>query len=281
MGRYVLLALASLVAGALAGSLRPAMKTRLIVFDVGQGDCAAIVSGGATVLIDAGPKTPNFDAGARLVLPKLRRYGLAGPSLILVTHPDEDHLGGLAAIHRTFPKARVAAPATFRNFATMRDRLAEAGFSSGQTIWLPPACVARFGAVRLRLACPPWSEGQPDNDGSLFVRVQAGSARADLTGDAPSKSEELELGRFDWRADLLKAGHHGSRFSSGEAWLGAVAPREVAISCGANNRYGHPHHETLDRIQAEGARTARTDQEGDLVYEAAGDGFRRALTKSS
>jgi competence protein ComEC len=117
------------------------------------------------------------------------------------------------------------------------------------------------------------------NDISAVVRIRYGSFAALLTGDAPAAVEHALVARYGQglRADVLKAGHHGSRTASSEEWLEAVHPALAVISCGRRNRYGHPAPETLARLHADGVPVARTDEDGTVVVrvEPGGGAWRR------
>lgn len=250
--------------------------TRLVIFDVGQGDSILFQDEGAAILVDCGPRSDSFDAGERLVLPKLRSYGVSNVSLIVLTHPDQDHFGGLRAVLRRFPDAKLAISSAFRNDPKMLGVVQGAGLGVDQVLWLSADNRARVGAFELDIDCPPWQEGESDNEGSIFVRLSNGHAGAVLTGDAPMDAERRMLPDEDWRAQVLKAGHHGSKTSTCEEWLNAVKPKWAVISCGPDNRYGHPHRRVLDILAAHRVQIARTDKEGDVEFDLGPDGFERA-----
>jgi competence protein ComEC len=110
------------------------------------------------------------------------------------------------------------------------------------------------------------------NDNSLVLRVSFGDRAALLVGDAEREEEEALLTKSaaSLRADFLKVGHHGSRTSSSPAFLRAVGAKEVAISCGVRNRFGHPHPVTLHHL-SEVARIFRTDRDGSIRWETDGE----------
>jgi competence protein ComEC len=254
--------------GLLLGSWSPE-PTRITFLSVGQGDCAVIQAGGRTVLVDVGPTSPHFDTGQRLVLPKLRDLGVEQVDLILLSHPDLDHVGGTPAILRRYPSAKIAMSAQFREDREMLAHLCSWRLSPDRVSWLGPESTGRLGPLTLRLSCPP--KGLEANDGSMFVRVGTGAGEVVLTGDAPERVELLEGAKGDWSAEVLKAGHHGSRTSSSYPWLREVHPKWVVVSCGRENPYGHPHPAALRRIESTGAQLARTDREGDITFEWRGE----------
>lgn len=248
---------------------------RVSFLSVGQGDCAVIQGAGETILIDDGPRTPHFDAGERLVLPKLRELGVDHIDLILLSHPDLDHIGGTAALLRAYPDARVAISAAFRSDSEMLDHLKMLGIAPARLDWLGPDNVAQLGPLPLRLVCPPFHLGEEENDGSMFVHLGAGREGITFSGDAPQQVEAEMIGRGDWSSAVMKAGHHGSRTATGLPWLHAVHPQWVILSCGRDNSYGHPHRETVDRILSAGAKILRTDRDGDISFELRGNHFER------
>lgn len=265
---------AFLLGGGLGGWISGAEPDSLTFLSVGQGDCAVFRCHGSAILIDAGPKTPTFDAGEKIVTPKLHAMGLQSVDIIFLTHPDEDHIGGLGAVKRAFPGARVAVSDQFRGFDAMERRLADAGVSDEQVLWLPPESKLRLGSFEMRVDCPRWRPGESDNEGSLFIRLSNDYDSAVLTGDASAQTEAIESGLSNWRAEVLKAGHHGSRSATSEKWLQTVRPKFVVISCGRGNRYGHPDKSVVDRLAADHVTTLRTDELGDVRFEASPGGFR-------
>jgi competence protein ComEC len=118
----------------------------------------------------------------------------------------------------------------------------------------------------------PIREGDA-NAASIVARLQYGEQIFLLTGDAPRAIENYLLAtmREALDATVLKLGHHGSDTSSGEAWLAAASPEYAVISVGADNRYGHPAPEVLERLAVSKARILRTDQEGTIVFQTDGE----------
>jgi competence protein ComEC len=120
--------------------------------------------------------------------------------------------------------------------------------------------------------CPGFSSDRGPNDNSFVLRIGYGRRHLLLVGDAEREEEKSLLADVRGRlyADVLKVGHHGSRTSSSEAFLAAVAPREAVVSVGRRNRFGHPHAAALDALGAAGARVWRTDRDGAVVVTTDG-----------
>jgi len=254
-----------LLVGAIAGWLWP-QPTRLSFLNVGQGDCAVFETAGTTILIDTGPHDVRIDAGEKIVVPKLKTMGAAGVDLILLSHPDMDHIGGTGAIIHEFPQATIAASVFFRHNAQLLEQLRKWGRNPEDVKWLGPEYQGKIGDFKIRIECPEVSENEETNDGSMFVRIEDGNASAVFSGDAPVMAEDAMESFGSWRSEIMKAGHHGSRTATSEGWIEAVRPEFAILSCGRNNRYGHPHKEVVDRLNADGVHICRTDREGDIVF---------------
>lgn len=266
------------MAGAAAGG-----GLEIDFIDVGQGDAIALrTPAGRWVLIDAGERDDGWDAGERRVLPFLRARGAKRIEALVLTHPHADHIGGAAAVMRALPVGRVIDP----------------GMPMGTPVYLQTLRVAeergigwnaarqdrtlQIDGVELLFLWPTVDAlDAPDdpNDISAVVQVRYGAFSALLTGDASSIVEDRLIARYgdSLRADVLKAGHHGSRTASSGPFLDTVDPQIVVVSAGARNDYGHPHAEVIARLEARGIDVARTDREGTvrIEVEPGGTGWRR------
>ena len=235
--------------GIAAGYWVSPRPTRLVFLSVGQGDCTLFQTDNTSVLIDDGPKSPNFDAGQKLVLPDLDRLGATPVSLILLSHPDQDHVGGTGALLKAFPHARIAISEQFLNDAHLQAELSEWGLHTGDILWLGDSAQIKLGCFTLGIEDPALSAGAPDNDGSMFIHLTGGPASAVFSGDADALTERAMETRGNWSSQVLKVGHHGSRTASDPTWLGAVHPAFAVVSCGRDNEYGHPAAETAEAGQ--------------------------------
>jgi beta-lactamase superfamily II metal-dependent hydrolase len=133
-----------------------------------------------------------------------------------------------------------------------------------------------LGPVRLEVLHPAFpflhkTHSDPNNN-SIVLRLEVGGSRVLLSGDAEAEAEAA-LADQDVRADVLKVGHHGSAFSTGDAWLDRVQPRLAVISCGRHNSFGHPSPVTLERLRRHGVRTYRTDRDGAVTLELRPEGW--------
>jgi competence protein ComEC len=271
--RLRLVALAALVGLVVVGwPLRqivrgwPPPDTLAVVCDVGQGDAIALpLGGGAGILVDAGP-----DIGA--VDRCLDRLGITSLPLVLVSHLDADHVGGLAGALAGRDVGQVAtgtlAPSDDRSaaFAALVDR------AGGRRLTLLPGDRRTVGEVTLEVLAPDprrATGGAAANDLSMVVRAEARGLSILLTGDLGADAEaRLRRSGTDLTADVLKVPHHGSDDADRE-FMEATGARLAIVSVGADNTYGHPSPRLLRWLAAAGMGVHRTDREGDLAL--AGD----------
>jgi competence protein ComEC len=252
--------------------------------DVGQGDAVAIrTPAGRWLLVDAGPIEDRFDAGEKRVLPFLRSRGADGVEAMILTHPHADHVGGAGAVLRGMRVGRVVEPGLPFGTPLYRDLLRTVDERGVPWSVARQDRVLRIDGVELLFLWPSvrsLDSPADANDISAVVQIRYGEFSALLTGDAPSEVEEHLVSRYGaaLRSDVLKAGHHGSRTATSDAFLRAVQPELAVISCGVRNRYRHPAPETLHRLEARGVPVARTDLEGTVVVrvEPGGASWERA-----
>ena len=252
-------------------ALRQPLLT-VCVMEVGQGDAVLVRCAGETLLVDAGPNAAEYH-----LLAELRAMGIHRLDVLVLTHPDEDHIGGADVILDELSVERIYMPALAAEDETFT-RFGEAADRSGAEI-----CRARsgdhfsLGEADVTFLAPLDLQGS-SNDSSTVLRISCGEVSALLMGDAEVTAEELLLQRYsaeELTADLLKVGHHGASTSTSDALLDAVSPRFAAISCGYGNNFGHPARSVVDALAARGINIGRTDREGTLIYCSDGKQFWR------
>lgn len=266
------LALTLLLAVVLLGA-RPRGQ-RLTFLAVGQGDCTVWQDDQVTILIDVGPKSPQgYDAGQRIVLPKLRKMNIRSIDFILITHPDSDHIGGLEAVRKKYPAAKVVASNAFQKHPEMRRWLQSAGMRTTDVMWVSGKSKLTLPHSVVLIAAPELMPSSSDNEGSLFVRIVSERSAAVLTGDAGMETEAVMQRHLAWSGQILKAGHHGSRTSTSEGFVKAVKPKWAVISCGRDNPFGHPHRSVMEMLESQRVQILRTDRDGDLAFQPGSEGF--------
>src|SRR5512143_888010 len=246
--------------------------------DVGQGDAAALrTPAGHWVLIDGGPRTPQGDAGRRVVLPFLRRLGAGALALVVATHGDADHLGGLPAVVEALPPRVVFEPGEPLGRPLYLEFLADV-VRAGAT-WHPARTGDRveLDGVTFEVLSPDsgWAAQQEDvNEQSVVLLVTYGATRLLFMGDA-GVPVEGRLARRVGHVDLLKVGHHGSRSATSDEWLSELTPAEAASRVRAHNTSGPPAPEVLARLLQHHVTTLRTDQLGTITFTT--DGHRALI----
>lgn len=228
--------------------------------DVGQGDAAVIQCGGQAMLIDGGkPEKSSY------IYAWLQQHGLSYLDVIVATHVDADHIGGLsgalnyASVGTAYCPVTTGTTETFQSFVKY---LAQRGKqitvpTAGETFALGGAQVQILG---------PLHRAEDSNDNSIVLKVSFGATSFLFTGDA-ERAEEQDLlnAGVNLQSTVLKVGHHGSDTSTSYPFLRAVAPQYAVISVGAGNSYGHPTEAVLSRLRDAGVTTFRTDMQGEIT----------------
>ncbi len=255
---------AALVVAPLADAAIRDGSMELHILDVGQGDAIALrTPGGRWLLVDTGP-----DPGDRVVR-ELRRLGVSRVALLVLTHPDLDHLGGAAEILDAFQVPEIGDPGTARGSGPYLEVLEAAAEEPARWRILVRGDRLVLDGVEVAVLHPgpvppdAADAAQSPNDRSVVLRVSWHGFRALLTGDAPLAAE-AEFAPLTGVVDLLKVGHHGSRTSTGAALLAATQPEVAVISVGRYNRFGHPSPAVLRRLRDNGVRVYRTDRAGSV-----------------
>ena len=229
--------------------------------DVGQGDSILAESDGHYMLIDAGE---NDQAGT--VISYLKAQGVTKLDYVIGTHPHSDHIGGLDKVIDTFPVDKVILPPVEHTTKTFEDVL-DSIASRGLKITKPtPGDSYDLGDASFTILSPVKDYGSDLNNWSVGVRLTYGDNSFVMCGDAENQAEEdiIKNGAV-LKADVLKAGHHGSSTSTSDAFLKKVSPSWVVIQCGKGNSYGHPHKETMEKLKKAGCQVLRTDEEGTIT----------------
>jgi competence protein ComEC len=229
-------------------------------------------------LIDAGPRSDRYNAGARRVVPFLLRHGARKLDALVLTHPHLDHIGGAAAVANVIEPRLVLDPDSGRMAEhDLADVARAAARERGQWLRARPGMHIRFDQLDLEVLHPTGvllDASMDPNDYSVVLRLGYGKFSAVFMGDAPAAVEEALAARKGRQLDIdfLKVGHHGSSTSTSASWLALTTPRYAVISVGRGNRYGHPARSVLNRLDSAGVKTLRTDREGTISFRAFSDG---------
>src|SRR5438128_106443 len=245
--------------------------------DVGQGDAAVLrTPNGRWIVIDGGPRTPGSDAGRRVVVPFLRRQGAGRLAVVVATHGDADHLGGLPAVVDAFDPELVLEPGEPLGRPLYLEFLAAVEASRARWHAARAGDRVEVDGVTLEVLSPDslWMALPLDvNEHGVVLRVTFGAVRLLFQADAGLPVEGRLAGTVG-PVELLKVGHHGSRSATSEAWLAELRPHEAVISVGRRNHYGHPAPEVLERLARHGVTILRTDERGTITFATDGHGAR-------
>lgn len=244
--------------------------------DIGQGDSVLIQTPhGRTVLIDGGPGVTLLER-----LGEETSFWQQSFDLVILTHPDLDHLEGLLEVAKRYEMGQVLMTGVQHSSALYQAWLRELKAQEIPIAIVSPAQDWQIDEGVFLDILGPMSpvlleEVENLNDSSVIIKLLYGSTSLLLTGDA-EEAQEMELLRsgYDLRADILKSGHHGSVTSSHPDFLQAVQAEEVVIQAGRENPFGHPHTETLLRYDERGMEWVSTQEKGTVVYRSDGESWK-------
>ena len=277
------------------------------MIDVGQGDALLIrTPEGRHILVDGGgtvrfrqpgeewrERREPYEVGRKLLVPLLMKRGVHQIDLLIVSHLDTDHIGGLAAVLDTIPVKRMLWNGSYKESAEAKNLLAKAvernvvlypacapqdwqiePHAKVEVIWPPAVGAASCGTDVGRL--PVVSE---QNEYSIVARIELYGYSLLLTGDIGTAAERLVLQRLldrpegSWHADILKVAHHGSRHSTTQEWVNYWQPAAALIPVGRYNWYGHPHPTVTERLDGAGTAVLRSDRDGGVLIRMTEQGI--------
>ncbi len=249
-------------------------ELKVYIIDVGQGESILISTEERSMLIDAGENDKGDE-----VLDFIHDLGLEQLDYVLATHPDSDHIGGMDTVLENidvtegvfFGEMPDKLIPTTKTYEDVLDVIEEKDISlftalAGDTIDLGS------GAVLTVLGPVDPQAADNKNDTSVVTRLDFGESSFLFNGD---QEEDMELQLLqsgaDLDCDMMTMGHHGSSTSSSQQYLDAVTPEYASISCGRGNQYGHPHDETIEKLEAMGVEYYRTDVNGNITFTSDGE----------
>ena len=208
--------------------------------NVGQGDCCLIRDGNNTILIDTGGLTYK-DLATSSLIPYFKSKRLYNIDCVILTHQDFDHCGALDSLKEHFNVKNVVT-----SYELFPIKIGNIEFKNYNTISYSSA---------------------EENDNSLVIGFEIGKLNYLVTGDAPIEIENKIMERYsNIPCDVLKVGHHGSKTSTSDTFVKYLSPKEAIISCGKNNKYGHPHDSVIRTLKNNNVTIKRTDILGTITY---------------
>ena len=240
----------------------------ITALDVGQGSSTALLSAGRAALVDCGGNGSR--SAGDTAADYFAAMGRTRLDVLVLTHLDTDHINGVEQLFYRMKVERVAIPAEEGEADALGRLRALARAEGAEVVLVDGTQTLPLGEAALTLY-PPLGAGR-SNESGLFALCSYRDFDVLITGDADAFVEKM-LVKYQPIPDVevLLAGHHGSKNSSCGEFLRAVSPELVLISAGANNAYGHPAPETLERLEAAGAAVYRTDEDGSVTVRVRGD----------
>lgn len=241
----------------------PTGNLQVSYLDVGQGDSTYIKVNDYDILIDAGPRSDSDK-----LMKQLEEKNIDDFEMIIATHPHEDHIGGMAKVFEKYKVESFYMPKvqhTTKTFENMVNAVNKEGIKikpikEGMNFELGEG-------AGMQVYSPIYESYEELNDYSPILKLTFGETDLIFTGDAEAHAEEEVVAKYpqNLKAEVLKFGHHGSSTSSTDEFIKSVNPQYGIISCGVDNKYGHPHRETLDKISKYNIKSYRTDKQGEIT----------------
>ncbi|MGE6602807.1 MBL fold metallo-hydrolase [Lysinibacillus sp. FSL M8-0216] len=240
-------------------------EMRVHFIDVGQGDSILIESpNGKTMLIDGGVK-----GAGQQVVSYLNELGVNKLDRVVATHPDADHIGGLIPVLQAIPIEQFYDSGKVHTSQTFEEMLMAIDEKNIPYYVPKTGDLIEFDKDVTVKVLNANEHATDNNDASIVLKVVYGNVSFLLTGDAGIALEK-EMMQNDVTATILKAGHHGSNTSSSKEFIRAVKPEVTILSYGEDNKYGHPHAEVVDRLQAMGSNIYATAESGTIMVATDG-----------
>lgn len=256
------------------------LECKVHFINVDQGDSILVESRGHYMLIDAGEN----DEGDTVVA-YLKEQGVSTLDYIIGTHPHSDHIGGMDDVLDAVTVEKAILPNVTYDTKTYQDVLDGIEAQKAEILWAEVGDTYTLGDASFIILAPNAEYTDPNN-WSVGIKLVCGRNSFVMCGDAETKSErDICKNGIDLEADVLKCGHHGSNTSTSDEFLKAVNPIYAVISCGKDNKYGHPHAETIAKLQDDDVQIYRTDLSGTIIASSDGTNlswsFEKEVTSAS
>ncbi len=254
---------------------------KVIFFDVWQGDSILIITpSGKIALIDAGlggSEYMRFDAGKMVIFPYLKKHKIRKIDYLVMTHPHNDHIGGLIYLFKKEPIKNVydcGMPYTTQLYMNCLEIISEKNIK--YQIPYAPSKLKWDPMLKVTVVHPPkgWQYSDNPNDNSLVIKIIYKKISFLFTGDVENEAEyAIVQSGYNISATILKVPHHGSDTSSSDTFIDAVNPEVAIISVGKDNKFGHPSPSTIARYKERGIKIYRTDYYGDITVITDGNKY--------
>lgn len=255
--------------GTLNGPVNPDSNFSIYYLVVGQGDCTIIKSNESVMMIDTSTQNHSLNIQEALKSLSIRKI-----DYLIITHQHDDHMGSAKDLIDNYQVDNIIMPklseinmvttTSYENLlkSIVNNKVNAIPATVGESFWLGDATVQILS---------PSKQDEDLNNMSVVLKVVYGETSFIFQGDAEKPIEKQLLNSdFDLSADIIKLGHHGSNTSSTDKYLKAVNPKYAIISCGADNSYGHPHDEVIERLKKNNIIFYVTAQAGDITVTSDG-----------
>lgn len=244
------------------------MKVHYI--DVGQGDSILVQVNNKNLLIDAGPRSAQNE-----LISYLKSLNIKQLDYVIATHPHEDHIGGMGQVIKTFNIGKFYAPKVIHNTKTFEYMMNQLKNKKLKVNVIKKGIGDEFNLgsdVSTKVFTPTKDNYEDLNNYSPIIKISYKDTSFMFTGDAEKEAESEALQeKKDLKSTVLKLGHHGSSTSTTEEFFKAVSPEFAIISLGSDNKYGHPHKETLEILEKTKTKYYRTDEDGTIILKSNGE----------
>lgn len=243
-------------------------KLEVSYLDIGQGDAAYIRVNDFDILVDAGPRSD-----ADRLIKQLKDKNIDDFEIVIATHPHEDHIGGMVKVFDEYKVENFYMPKTTHTTKTFENMMMAVKNEGIKVQTIKEGMKFDLGeGAQIDVYSPMYESYEEFNDYSPIMKLTFGDVDLIFTGDAEAHAEQEVVAKYpkNLKGDVLKFGHHGSSTSSTDEFVKAVSPEFGIISCGVDNKYGHPHRETLDKINKYGIKAYRTDKQGQITLTSDG-----------
>jgi competence protein ComEC len=240
---------------------------QVVFLDVGQGDSILIQKGTQQILIDGGPNGKTELAELGKYLPYFDRE----IELVIATHPDRDHIGGLIDVAKNYKISKVIATGAEKDTAVFKEWKDIREYDRIETLEAIRGDEVEMDEAKLKIVSPNSAVDPATGDAnnkSVVARLDWGDNSFLFAGDIESPAErEILASGENVNVDFLKIAHHGSKYSSSDEFLDRASPGAAIISVAAKNSYGHPTEAVLNSLKSRNIEILRTDEKGDIIFE--------------